>query len=195
MTLKTNAYTSKTPERYLLDAGAIYTNVTVEEDVITGGELLGATNGGNEFVIEQEKRQIEIDGVRGRSKGGTVIQSENADLTVNLKELTAKNIALAIAGGVLDESKQNYDTITSKGRIDMEDYLDNIAFVGRLSGNKKPVVIVLFNVLSLEGLKLTTSDDNEATVPVKFGAHYAADTTELGEAPYKIFWPKEEVGE
>lgn len=197
MVVKTNAYTSKTPDRYLLDAGAVYFNLTFDE--LTGeasGDLMGATNGGNEFTLEQEMRDIEVDGVRGRSKGGSVIQSENADLTVNLKELTADNIEKAIAGATRDsESMVGYDIISSKGRIDMNDYVDNVAFVGRLSGNKKPVIIVLENVISLEGLSITTSDDDEATVPIKFGAHYDADTTDLGEAPYKIYWPQEEVAD
>ena len=197
MAVKTNAYTSKTPDRYLLDAGAIYFNLTF--DKATGeasGDLMGATNGGNEFTIEQEMRDIEIDGVRGRSKGGSVIQSENADLTVNLKELTANNIEKAIAGATRDsDSMVGYDIISSKGRIEMDDYTDNVAFVGRISGNKKPVIFVLDNVISLEGLGITTSDDDEATVPIKFGAHYDADTTELEAAPYRIYWPKEETEE
>lgn len=192
MAVKTNAYTSKTPERYLLDAGAIYFNLQFDEEGLATGELMGATNGGNEFTLEQEMRDIEVDGVKGRSKGGTVIQSENANLTVNLKELTADNIVRAIAGATIDEDAvPNYDVISSKGRIDMEDYAENVAYVGRLSGNSKPVIIVLDNALSLEGFTVTTSDDDEATVPITFGAHYDADTTELGAAPYRIYWPKE----
>ena len=196
MAVKTNAYTSKTPDRYLLDAGAIYFNLKFSEAGEATGELMGATNGGNEFSLTQEMREIEIDGTKGRSKGGTVIQSENADLMVNLKELTADNIERAIAGATRDTTTmKGYDIISSKGRILMEDYAENVAYVGRLSGNKKPVIIVLENALSMEGLSIATSDDDEATVPIKFGAHYNADTTELEAAPYKIYWPKEDGAE
>ncbi|MDV2883836.1 MULTISPECIES: hypothetical protein [Alkalihalophilus] len=196
MTVKTNGYSAATPTRYLIDAGAIYTNLTFDEETgVADGELMGATSGGNEFTVVQETRDAEVDGVKGRTKGGTLITSENAELLVNLKELTAQNIQRAIAGGTMDSnSAEGYDIISSKGRIDLDDYIDNVAFVGRLTGSQKPVIIVLDNAISLEGLKITTADEAEAVVPIRFGAHYDADNTDLGSAPYRIYWPKETGG-
>lgn len=192
MALQTTGYTANTPKRYIMDAGAVYLNLQYEET--TGeftGELLGATSGGNEFQIVQERREIEVDGLKGRGKGNSVITSENPQLTVNLKELTAKNLSYAIAGSTLDTADTNYDIITSKGTIELGDYLDNVAFVGRLTGSAKPVVIIVENVVSMEGLTLTTQDDNEAIVPIVFGGHYSENNIELGNAPYKIYFPKE----
>ncbi|WP_051541330.1 hypothetical protein [Caldalkalibacillus mannanilyticus] len=138
-------------------------------------------------------RAIEVDGLKGRGKGNTVIDAEEPTLTVNLKELTARNIALAIAGAQVDtDSSTAYDIITSKGKIELDDYLDNIAFVGRLSGSGKPVVIVIENAISMEGLKLKTEDAAEAVVPIKFMGHYDQNNVELGQAPFKIYWPKED---
>jgi hypothetical protein len=194
MTVQTTGYTAKTPDRYLLDAGAIYKSLTY--DSATGtftGTLLGATSGGNEFTLEQETREVEVDGLKGRGKGNTVITNENPSLVVNLKELTAQNLALAIAGGEVDTSDTNYDIITSKGKIELTDYLDNVAFVGRLSGSNKPVVIVVENVISVEGLSLTTEDDAEAVVPIRFMGHYAEGNVTSGAAPFKIYFPKETV--
>jgi hypothetical protein len=193
MTLKTTGYTANSPLHYLLDAGAVYKNLVYDE--LTGdftGEVLGATSGGNEFALAQETRAIEVDGLKGNGKGNTVIDSEVPTLTVNLKELTAQNIALAIAGGNVDTTDANYDIITSKGKIELSDYLQNIAFVGRLSGSSKPVVIVIDNALSLEGLTITTADKAEAVVPVVFTGHYDENSVESGEAPFRIYWPKEE---
>jgi hypothetical protein len=192
MTLKTTGYTANSPLHYLLDAGAVYKNLVYDE--LTGdftGEVLGATSGGNEFALAQETRVIEVDGLKGNGKGNTVIDSEVPTLTVNLKELTAQNIALALAGGNVDTSDTNYDIITSKGKIELSDYLQNIAFVGRLSGSTKPVVIVIDNALSLEGLTITTADKAEAVVPVVFTGHYDENSVEAGEAPFRIYWPKE----
>lgn len=187
MPVETKGYTSNSPLRYLLDAGAIYKNLTYD-DVLGDftGTLLGATSGGNEFAVAQEIRTIEVDGVKGPTKGNVVLDSETATLTVNLKELTASNIALAIAGSTTDTSDANYDIITTKGKIELTDYLDNIAFVGRLSGSSKPVVIIVNNALSLEGLTLATTDKNEAVVPVVFTGH----EDETGTKPYEIYWPK-----
>jgi hypothetical protein len=191
MTLQTTGYTANSPLHYLLDAGAIYKNLVYTEG--TGeftGELLGATSGGNEFALAQETRVIEVDGLKGQGKGNVVIDSETPTLTVNLKEITANNLSLAIAGSSVDETDVNYDIITTKGKIELTDYLDNVAFVGRLSGSSKPVVIVIDNAISLEGLTITTADKAEAVVPVVFTGHYDENNVESGAAPFKIYFPK-----
>ncbi|CAM3678725.1 hypothetical protein GCM10009865_47620 [Aeromicrobium ponti] len=187
MAVQTNGLTANSPLHYLMDAGAIYKNLTY--DALTGdftGTLLGATSGGNEFALTQETRVIEVDGAKGQRKGHVVIDSEVPSLTINLKELTASNIALAIAGSEIDTTDTNYDIITSKGKIELTDYLQNIGFVARLSGSSKPVVIVIDNAISLEGLTIATTDKNEAVVPVVFTGH----EDETGVAPYKIYFPK-----
>lgn len=192
--VKTVGYNANVPDHLLLDAGAIYKNVTF--DALTGifsGEALGATQGGNEFSFSQEIRPIEIDGAKGRVKGLQVIDSEEAVLTVNLLEQTAANIKLAIAGATLDTSDTNYDLVTPKGKIELTDYLTNIAYVGRVSGNAKPVVIILENALSIEGLNLKPEDKKEAVLPIKFAAHIDPADAANGVLPVKIYFPKATV--
>jgi hypothetical protein len=193
MAVKTSGYNSKTAERYVMDAGAVYKNLTFDETTgEASGELLGATSGGNEFAIEQETREIEVDGVKGRAKGNTVLVREDVNLTVNLKELTADNVAIAIAGSEKKLSDvEGYDEISGKGRIELTDYTDNIALVARLSGSQKPVIIVLKNVLSMEGFTAKTEESGEMIVPINFGAHYDIDENGVEESPYVIYWPKE----
>jgi hypothetical protein len=194
MPLQTTGYTTNTPLRYLLDAGAIYKNLiyTAATGEFTG-ELLGATSGGNEFTLEQSTRTIEVDGLKGAGKGNTVIDEEIPTLLTNLKELTAENLALAIAGGQVDTADTHYDVITSKGKIDTTDYLDNVGFVGRISGSNKPIVIIVENVISVEGINLKTADKGEAVVPIKFQGHYDDGNVTDGAAPFKIYFPKEAV--
>lgn len=192
MALSPVGYNNKTAQRLLLDAGAIYKNVVY--DALTGdftGDLLGATSGGNEFVLTQELREVEIDGVKSRAKGLTVIDREDAELTINLKELTAQNIALALAGGKVDTADTNYDIITTKGKIEDADYLSSVAFVGRQSGTSKPVVILMENVLSIEGLSVSAEQNNEVIVPIKLAAHADAADIAAGTLPVSIYWPKE----
>lgn len=191
--VKTIGYNASVPDHLLLDAGAIYKNITFDEVAGTfSGEALGATQGGNEFSYSQEIRSIPIDGVKGRVKGLQVIDSEEAVLTVNLLEQTAANIKLAIAGSQIT-SDTNYDVITSKGKIEAADYLDNIAYVGRVSGSSKPVVIILENALSIEGLNLKPEDKKEAVLPIKFAAHIGPDEAATGVLPVKIYFPKTAV--
>ena len=185
MALNSNGFTNSSVDKFLIDAGAVYLNTTFTDGVLDG-TLLGATSGGNEFVVQQEIRQIQVDGMKGRGKGLQVISFMNPNLTVNLKEMTAENLAKAIAGGDVDTADTNYDIITSKGTIETTDYIDNIALVGRLTGSDKPVVVVIYNVLSIEGLEMTTEDNNEVVIPITFGGHY----DETMEVPYKIYYPK-----
>jgi hypothetical protein len=190
MALNTTGYNAQTPLRYLLDAGAIYYNVTYTDGEFTGTQL-GATSGGNEFALTQETRVVEVDGIKGRGKGNTVITTEEPSLTVNLKELTAENLKMAIAGAAIDGTDTTYDILTTKGKIELSDYLDNICFVGRLSGSSKPVVIMIENALSVEGITLTSADNAEAVIPVRFVGHYDENNVAEGAAPFKIYWPKE----
>lgn len=187
MSLKTNGFTNSSKNHFIVDAGAIYTNVTLGEDGEFTGDLLGATAGGNEFTVDQEIREIEVDGVKGRGKGLQAVTYMNPNLTVNLKELSAKNLSQIIAGGNLDETDTTYDVLTSKGTIEDTDYIDNVALVGRVTGSQKPIVIVLYNVLSIEGLEMSFEDDSEVVIPVTFGGHY----DETMEVPYKIYLPKQ----
>lgn len=188
MVLKTTGFTNNSTNHFIVDAGAVYLNV--EFDDSTGeftGDLLGATSGGNEFVVNQEVREIEVDGLKGRGKGLQAVTFMNPDLTVNLKELSAKNLATIIAGGEVREGNEFYDVLTSKGKIEDSDYIDSVALVGNVTGSDKPIVIVLYNVLSIEGLEMSFEDDNEVVVPVTFGGHY----DETQEVPYRIFLPKQ----
>lgn len=190
MPVSTVGFSSDTPSRLVLDAGAVYKNVTYAAGDFTG-TLIGATSGGNEFVFKQSLRKIEIDGAKGPVKGLEIIEKEEAELNINLKELTAENIALAIAGSAVDGTDTTYDVITSKGKIELTDYLDSIAYVGRQSGTNKPVVIILENVLSMEGLSFKTEDNKEVVIPIKFAAHSDEADVQAGTLPVRIYWPKE----
>lgn len=187
-------YSDQTPKRYLLDAGAIYKNMTYDSmtNEFTGTQL-GATSGGNELQIEIEMREVEVDGVKGRVKGNKFVNLHQAHLVVNLKEITAENIKNAIGPADVDATDPEFDIVTGRTQIKDGDYLDNIAFVGRHSGTSKPIVIMLDNALSAEGFSMSPEDDNEAIIPITFHAHL--DPVDVGteKVPYQIYWPKEAV--
>jgi len=195
MTLNTRNYSDKIVDRIMLDAGAIYLNLKLENSEFIGTEL-GGTQGGNEFTIETEIRQIAVDGVKGRAKGLSVLESVNPKLKVNLLEITARNLAMAIAGSNLDTtSDEAYDILTGNDSIKLEEYLDNIAFVGRLGtdGGNKPVIVVIENVLQLDPVSIKTTDKGEVVLALNFTAHYSEKQVLNGTQPYKIYYPKEKT--
>lgn len=192
--LKTTGYTKETPLHYVVDAGAIYKNL--EYDSLTKswkGDLLGATHDGNKITIEQEYRTIEVDGVHVDAVGQKVLQTSKAMLEVNVKEITAENLRLAINGTVRkaeeDEAPSGYQVIEGKGKLENSDYIKNLGLVGTLTGSEQPVVIVLDNALCTSGLEGETKDDDELVITMEFEAHAGAEDVSNRKLPARIYFP------
>jgi hypothetical protein len=88
-----------TKDRILVDAGAVYLNYGLPAE-----RLLGATRGGNEFNLNRTIKDIEIDGVKGSTKGLRRVTEVRPQLTCNLIELSLDNLLKAIAGSNQDDT-------------------------------------------------------------------------------------------
>lgn len=190
---KYSGFTTETAKSLLLNAGAYFKNYDVNTDdfdsAVTAGKLIGATKGGGEFSAVPEIRQIEVDGVAGRAKGLETIDSWDIYLKANVLEVKETTIQSGLAASSVDTSTNtNYDIITASNNLEVSDYIDNITWVGTLSGSDKPVIIQIFNALNTEGLKFSTTDKAEATISLTFYAHYTQD--DLDTPPFKIYYPK-----
>ena len=190
---KYSGFTTETAKSLLLNAGAYFKNFDVGTDdfgsAVTAGKLIGATKGGGEFSAVPEIRQIEVDGVAGRAKGLETIDSWDIYLKANVLEVKEATIQSGLAASSVDTSTNtDYDIITASNNIEVSDYIDNITWVGTLSGSDKPVIIQIFNALNTDGLKFSTTDKAEATISLTFYAHYTQD--DLDTPPFKIYYPK-----
>jgi hypothetical protein len=190
---KYSGFTTETAKSLLLNAGAYFKNFDVKTDdfdsAVTAGKLIGATKGGGEFSAVPEIRQIEVDGVAGRAKGLETIDSWDIYLKANVLEVKEATIQSGLAASSVDTSTNtDYDIITASNNLEVSDYIDNITWVGTLSGSDKPVIIQIFNALNTEGLKFSTTDKAEATISLTFYAHYTQD--DLDTPPFKIYYPK-----
>lgn len=190
---KYSGFTTETAESLLLNAGAYFKNYDVSSDTfdsaVAAGKLIGATKGGGEFSAVPEMRQIEVDGVAGRAKGLEVIDSWEIYLKANVLEIKEETIQTGLAASSIDSvANDEYDIITASNNLEVSDYIDNITWVGTLSGSNNPVIIQIFNALNTDGLKFTTTDKNEATIELTFYAHYTQD--DLDTPPFKIYYPK-----
>lgn len=190
---KYSGFTTETAKSLLLNAGAYFKNFDVSADnfdsAVTAGKLIGATKGGGEFSAVPEIRQIEVDGVAGRAKGLETIDSWDIYLKANVLEVKETTIQSGLAASSVDTSTNtDYDIITASNNLEVSDYIDNITWVGTLSGSNKPVIIQIFNALNTEGLKFSTTDKAEATISLTFYAHYTQD--DLDTPPFKIYYPK-----
>lgn len=190
-----SGFNDKTAKNLLLDAGAVYKNYDIKTDTPesakTAGKLIGATRGGSKFIAKPSVRNIPIDGVKGDAKGLSVIDSWSVELSTNFLEVTKETIKQALISADFDEdSKEGYVKISARNYILETDYIDNITYVGKISGENDPVVIQVLNALSVDGLAMDMKDKDEAIIPTTFKGHYTQEA--LDSPPYVIYYPKGE---
>lgn len=193
--------TESTPKNIQLDAGAFFKNFTVGTDTYasakTAGKCLGATQGGGTATIKATYRQIEVDGTVGRVRGLSDIDTWEISLSATLLETTVDNICIALgaakvtkgsAGGAVPEK---YTLIQGKTGIDDSDYIENITWVGSVSGTGEPIIIQVFNALNEDGLSYAVADKSEGKIGVTFyGYNDITDfVTDTVEPPFAIYVP------
>lgn len=188
-----SGFNDKTAEKLLLDAGAFFKNFTVGTDTydtaVEAGKLIGATRGGGKFDAKPNIRAIEVDGVKGRAKGLQVIDYWDVMMEASVIEVDPATLKLGLCASTAGEdSVEDYDVIVAKNYIEIEDYIENITYIGKISGKEKPVIIQIYNVLNVQGLTLNVKDKDEAVIGLQFVGAY--DPSKLDNPPFKIFYPK-----
>lgn len=181
MAVVKHGVSSDTPDRILIDAGAVYTGWT---SVGSPGTLLGATKGGNVFEINRTIRRMDPDGSKGPVKGFRRIEEVVATLTVNLMEITEANLLKALAGAAASNH------VITGAEIDDDDYISKVALVGTITGfdgTSAPIICVLSNALVDGPFSITLNPKDEAVLQLVFTAHYADD--DLDTEPWEITYP------
>ena len=189
--------TTNTSKHLQLDAGAFLKNYDVTQDTwasAKASKLIGATAGGGSFAAVPTIRRIEVDGIKGATKGFEALDEWVITMTANVKEITAEALQLALATASAVDTKSpssatsnNYKKITAANAITDANYITNITWVGTLSGSSLPVIIVMKNVLCTNGLSITTADKAEGVVTITLTAHY--DPSDLDAVPFEIYYP------
>ena len=148
-------------ENIIIDAGVIYKNYGEADQ-----EILAPCRGDNVFNVEAEIREIEVNGVKGKTKGLRRKIREEASITTNLMDLSLENLKLALTGSVLAEGK-----LSNGWTIPASDYITNITIVGiNMAGEYKKCTI--YNALSDEGIEVGFVEDDESVIEVTFSAHF-----------------------
>ena len=158
-----SGYSAQTPDKLLLDAGAIFKNFIVGTDTYASakaaGKCLGATQKGSEFSAVEQLRRMEIDGVHTRTKGDTLVDGWETYIKTTLCEITAENLKLALGtADIKNSTVTGYKEIRGRDTIRDEDYVENITYVGNVLGEDSPIIIQVFNGFSESGLTITSED-------------------------------------
>ncbi len=184
----------ETVKNVLVDSGAVYIDYGLGTE-----KILGATRGGNAFVVEQEIKMIEVDGARGPMKGHRRIINSVARINANFIELSTDMLKKALPGSVSvaypSAAAKTHDKITRTRDIESglagesgDDYITNVALVGEIKGTTNPVVCIISEVLADGNLEMTMVEKDEAVVAMQFTAHFGPTTPD--NEPYEIRYPK-----
>ena len=186
-----------TTKHIQLDAGAFFKNFDPATDTYASakaaGKCLGATQGGGEFSAVPTLRTIEVDGAVGRVRGLVDIESWEVSIGATVLETTVETLKLALAAATSETSSTptGYTAIKGKAGIADSDFVENIAWVGNISGSDSPLIIIVKNVLNEGGLSYSMTPKGEGKVSLKFYAYngladYENDTV---APPFEIYYP------
>jgi len=180
--------TANTYKKFVIDSGAVYTGFTGFASL---GTLLGATRGGSTFTIEQEIKDMEVDGARGPVKGSRRITMIKASLTVNFIEHSLDNFKRALVGSDSATFETDWDAITRGLVIADADFLDDVTIVGEVSGDDDAAAIKLSNVIADGNFELAFQDKEEGVLAVTFTAHFLPSDLGSGDdtEPWTFYWP------
>lgn len=190
-------FNENTAKNLMVDAGAVFVNFDIEKDTVETAKtkLIGATSGGNEFEAKPKFRETKIDGVKGSVKGLKLLESWEVKLKTNLLEFHEKTFQYALAGAKVTDTTiqtdKKFKKIEGKNYIDETDFIDNITYIGNISGSDEPVIIQVFNCLNTEGLKIKTKDGDDIVAELEFEGHYSAN--KLDNPPFAIYYPERTI--
>ena len=169
--------------KMIIDSGAVYMNFV---DMNNPGTLLGATRQGSTFSIEQDVRDMQIDGAKGKVKGSRRFAKANIKLTVNFIDHTKDLWKIAIPGAEYSSGE-----MTRSLEITDESYIDNVVIIAEMMNRNIPVVCGVKNALADGAFEIGTQDSEETGLVVQFTGHY--DTNRLDGEPFILFYPEEEA--
>ena len=189
-----SAFTKNTAKNMQLDAGLLVrglTDILNFDGTIADEKKLGATSGGASFSATPEMRNIfeGIDGAKGNYKDGNVIDNWEITLTATVKEMTAKNLQLAMATADIKSDDDKFDVLSPRMNIKTTDYIDNICWLGTMNGSTEPMIIELKNVMNTNGISFTAEDKGSGSVELELKAHF--DLSKPDEVPFNIYFPKQ----
>lgn len=191
MSLKKHGITNETIKKMLLGAGTIYKNLTYDSSKKEWtGTPLGATSGGIKFTYEANWLDIEVDGatvlVKGVSKQKV---GESASIEGQMTEITEDILATALHLVKDSSTDTKYVKYVSKENITEEDdYLENIAYVGTLSGGQQ-VIIILPNAICTEAFEIEGKNAEQTTYSVKFECTASLENDTLSKLDIEIYYP------
>lgn len=187
--LKSSGITADTPKNIMLGAGTIHKGLTLADGKWNFEEsLIGATSGGSKFSIVPEFMDIEVDGALVKVKGLQQKVGETAKMEVNFIEMTPELLKMCVVGDVNESvDYEGYSEITSRARLNENDYIENLGYVGKKTDGT-PIIIIFEQAICTSGLEVE-GKNKEAGVFAGTFECVADISPEADTLPWRILYP------
>ena len=187
--LKSSGITADTPKNIMLGAGTIHKGLAFADGKWNFEEsLIGATSGGSKFSIVPEFMDIEVDGALVKVKGLRQKVGETATMEVNFIEMTPELLKMCVVGDVAESvDYEGYSEITSRARLNENDYIANLGYVGKKTDGT-PIIIIFEQAICTSGLEVE-GKNKEAGVFAGVFECVADISPEADTLPWRILYP------
>lgn len=192
---------AETFENLVFDAGLLLKNFTFDsatdaeslmalvKNEANTGKMMGATKGGVNPQTNFEFWEPELDGMRMSFKGAKRLSTADCVISGTYVEMTPDNVRDVLA--LADKTGEgNKIKVQPRFDIQVDDYLDNVVWIGNL-GHDGLYVVELRNALCTVGLSTQTTDKDIGTLPFEFHGH--ADDVSSTELPISYYFFRSSV--
>lgn len=190
---KTTGARPQSVQNFAIDAGGVFLNYG-----LAGERQIGATRGGSTFTVEQELREMEIDGLKNPAMGARRLTGGSATLAINNLEMSPENLLIMFPGAAQNAvdlgatGGTTHQRISRNRNLQLSDYITNVAIVQEVLGKTQRMVYIVKNAINTENFEVSTSPDDEVVVACTFGAHIdlsTLDDTGQTEEAWEVYVP------
>lgn len=164
---------------FVLDAGAVYLNYGEKNQM-----LLGATEGGNAFGIENDFRYMTFDGVKGTLTHSHRLIGSVPKIIANMIEINYKLLNTVLPGSNISFNSGSIMIERAIKKLIQSDYITNIAIVAEHGGTGCYIVFKILNAVSLENFEIPFEDSAESVIECIFAGCFHPDN--LDNEPWEI---------
>lgn len=164
---------------FILDAGAVYINYGEKNQMI-----LGATEGGNLFGIDEDIRHMTFDTVGGELIGSHRIIGCIPKIIANFIEINYRLLNIVFPGSNISFNSGSVMISRAIRKLLNSDYIKNIAIVAQHGGTGCYIVCKILNAVTIENIDIPFEDSSESVIEITFAGCFSE--TNYDDEPWSI---------
>lgn len=176
------------------DAGVLVVNIdpTNLYGSFSRDKIIATTTGGITVSVSREFSDLgeDIDNIPNNTK--ELKHLDNTDCTVEYTNIDFSPSGLQLSIGSTDiEAETGYTKVIPRGELKQSDFMDTIYWIGDLA-NGGAGLVALHNVLSDEGIEITTGKNEKGQIKVTLRGHFSINNPK--KVPMELYVYEPEPG-